>query len=70
MMKPVLQTTAEGMDPVLRQLAADPVAERTVERREDRFRILKGKGQQVAGKIEEEGGKIQERLEKNQERNK
>ena len=46
MMKPVLQAMAEGMDPVLRQLAADLIAERAVERCEHRLRIEKCEGQQ------------------------
>ena len=46
MMKPVLQAMAEGVDAVLRQLAADLVAERTVERREHRLRIPKCERQQ------------------------
>ena len=45
-MKPVLQTMSKGMDAVLRELVADLVAERPVQRREHRLRVPKRKGQQ------------------------
>ncbi len=45
-MKPVLQRMMERVNPVLGEFAADALAERAVERREHRARVLEREGQQ------------------------